>query len=319
MLYNRLVSTSAEESMLVAGEWRGSGDGSRFEVTDPATGDVVGSVPDACDGDVRATIDAAGAALEDWRSAPAVERARLLRRSADLIRERTDRIAAVMTAEQGKPDGSRRRGRVRGRVLRVVCRRGRASPHGVIVATEGFGNNHIDWAHAIGAILRHGTPTVGVTWAARQGKLVVGSEYLVALVETNRSADGRETLRLGENTATAADADRAVAMLRTFIAGIDIDRAPAEWDPAVIAEPERETEAGDGGLCEHLRSEIPVPQLVTPPLAPLKVPLSETRIALISAAGPLVVGDQPFKPAGDSTFRERYFFPGALFYDVLFY
>jgi D-proline reductase (dithiol) PrdA len=180
-----------------------------------------------------------------------------------------------------------------------------ASPHGVIVATEGFGNNHIDWAHAIGAILRHGTPTVGVTWAARQGKLVVGNEYLVALVETNRSSDGRETLRVGENTMRAADADRAIAMLRTFIAGIDIDAAPTEWDPAVIAENQRKVaEADEGGLCEHLRSEIAVAQLVTSPLAPLRVPLSDARIALISAAGPLVVGDQPFKPAGDSTFRE---------------
>jgi D-proline reductase (dithiol) PrdA len=175
----------------------------------------------------------------------------------------------------------------------------------VIVATEGFGNNHIDWAHAIGAILRHGTPTVGVTWAARQGRLVVGNEDLVALVETNRSAHGRETLRIGENTATSADADRAVAMLRTFIAGIDIDRAPVEWDPAVIADNQRQVaEAGAGGLCERLRSEIAVPQLLTPPLAPLRVPLSEARIALISAAGPFVRGDRPFKPAGDSTFRE---------------
>lgn len=88
--------------MLVADEWRENGR-ARFDVTDPATGEIVGSVPDATDGDVLAAIDAAAKAFGSWRSAPAIERARLLRRCADLVRDRTDRIAAVMTAEQGKP------------------------------------------------------------------------------------------------------------------------------------------------------------------------------------------------------------------------
>ena len=79
--------------------------GARFDVTDPATGEVVGSVPDAGAEDVRAAIDAASAAFEPWRGLAAIERARILRRSADLIRERKGEIAAVMTAEQGKPLG----------------------------------------------------------------------------------------------------------------------------------------------------------------------------------------------------------------------
>ena len=108
-------------------------------------------------------------------------------------------------------------------------------PDGVIVATEGFGNNHIDWAHAIAGIVRHGVPAVGVTWAADQGRLVVGNEDLVALVEANGSASGRETLRLGENCATPAVADRAVTMLRSFAAGVDVLPAPAAWDAGVIA------------------------------------------------------------------------------------
>ncbi len=77
--------------------------GARFDVTDPATGEVVGSAPDAGAEDVQAAIDAASAAFEPWRGLAAIERARILRRSADLIRERKAEIAAVMTAEQGKP------------------------------------------------------------------------------------------------------------------------------------------------------------------------------------------------------------------------
>ena len=180
-----------------------------------------------------------------------------------------------------------------------------ASPEGVIVATEGFGNNHIDWSHAIAGILKYGVPTVGVTWSAEQGRLVFGNEYLVALVETNRSVDGRETLRVGENTATRAVAARAVSMLKTFVAGIDIAPPPAEWDPAVIDRNQAlADEAGVGGLADSLQSEIPVHTLQPPVLAELRVPVSQATIALVSAAGPYVFGDRPFRGAGDHTFRE---------------
>jgi succinate-semialdehyde dehydrogenase/glutarate-semialdehyde dehydrogenase len=97
------VAAGHDEQLLVGGRWVEAREGERFDVTDPATGEVVGSVPDAGESDVRAAIDAASAAFEAWRSVAAIERARILRRSADLIRERKDEIAAVMTAEQGKP------------------------------------------------------------------------------------------------------------------------------------------------------------------------------------------------------------------------
>ncbi len=95
--------TGHDEQLLIGGTWVDARDGARFDVTDPATGEVVGSVPNAGVEDVQAAIDAAAGALEGWRSRAAIERARILRRSADLIRERKDEIAAVMTAEQGKP------------------------------------------------------------------------------------------------------------------------------------------------------------------------------------------------------------------------
>jgi succinate-semialdehyde dehydrogenase/glutarate-semialdehyde dehydrogenase len=97
------VVTGKDEQLLIGGEWIAAGSGERFDVTNPATGEVVGSMPDAAQDDVEAAIDAAANALDGWKSLAAVERARVLRRSADLIRERRDEIAAVMTAEQGKP------------------------------------------------------------------------------------------------------------------------------------------------------------------------------------------------------------------------
>ncbi len=98
-----VAATGVDELLLIDGEWVEAADGARFDVTDPATGDLVGSVPNAGEADVRAAIDAAAAALNGWKALPAIERARILRRSADLMRERKAEIALVMTSEQGKP------------------------------------------------------------------------------------------------------------------------------------------------------------------------------------------------------------------------
>jgi succinate-semialdehyde dehydrogenase / glutarate-semialdehyde dehydrogenase len=97
------VITGKDDQLLIGGQWVPAGSEDRFDVTNPATGEVVGTVPDGSEEDVRAAIDAAADALDGWKSLPAIERARILRRSADVIRERKDDIAAVMTAEQGKP------------------------------------------------------------------------------------------------------------------------------------------------------------------------------------------------------------------------
>jgi succinate-semialdehyde dehydrogenase/glutarate-semialdehyde dehydrogenase len=97
------VAAGIDERLLIGGEWVEAQDGRRFDVTDPATGEVVGTVPDAGEAEVRAAIDAADAAFGDWKSLPAIERGRILRRAADTIRERKAEIGAVMTAEQGKP------------------------------------------------------------------------------------------------------------------------------------------------------------------------------------------------------------------------
>ena len=97
------VITGQDEQLLIGGKWVDAGGGKRFDVTNPATGEVVGSVPNGSASDVQAAIAAAAAALDDWKAMPAIARARILRRSADLMRERKDEIAATMTAEQGKP------------------------------------------------------------------------------------------------------------------------------------------------------------------------------------------------------------------------
>jgi len=92
-----------DEQLLIGGTWTDATGGARFDVTDPGSGATVGSVPNATEGDIKAAIDAAAAALPGWRSTPALQRARILRKAADLMRERALDIATCMTSEQGKP------------------------------------------------------------------------------------------------------------------------------------------------------------------------------------------------------------------------
>ncbi len=97
------IANTHDEHLLIGGSWVEAAGGGRFDVTNPATGEIVGSVPNATQADVVAAIDAAAAALPAWRTSTALSRARILRKSADLIRNRADAIATVMTSEQGKP------------------------------------------------------------------------------------------------------------------------------------------------------------------------------------------------------------------------
>ncbi|MCX4246520.1 NAD-dependent succinate-semialdehyde dehydrogenase [Paraliomyxa miuraensis] len=88
---------------LIAGEWVGAPTGATFPVTDPATDDVVAEVPRGGAEHARAAIDAAAAALPGWRALTAADRARPLRRLAELMVEQRERLARLMTREQGKP------------------------------------------------------------------------------------------------------------------------------------------------------------------------------------------------------------------------
>src|SRR5947209_14501443 len=85
------------------GSWVDADSGETFEVIDPADGSVGGSVPRMGAAEARRAIEAAARALPGWRSLLARDRARIMRRWADLMLERQEDLAALLTAEQGKP------------------------------------------------------------------------------------------------------------------------------------------------------------------------------------------------------------------------
>ena len=87
----------------INGHWKDARSGAVIDVTNPADGSVLGGVPDLAREEITAAIEAADAALPAWRARTAGQRATLLRRWHDLIMANQSDLAAIMTAEQGKP------------------------------------------------------------------------------------------------------------------------------------------------------------------------------------------------------------------------
>lgn len=87
----------------VDGEWVDADTGDALDVRNPATGDIVGTIPNMGAVEARRAVEAASAAFQTWRNVLAKDRGLLLRKWFDLIIENADDLAAILTAEQGKP------------------------------------------------------------------------------------------------------------------------------------------------------------------------------------------------------------------------
>ena len=107
------------------------------------------------------------------------------------------------------------------------------NPDGVIITTEGFGNNHIDFGSHHEQVGLRGIPVVGMSFCAVQGALVTGNEYMVAMVDNNKSRQGIENEILENNTLCQEDAIRALAMLKNQMAGEEIKAPERKWNPNV--------------------------------------------------------------------------------------
>ncbi len=87
----------------VAGEWIGADSGGSFPVTNPARGDVICTVPDLGEAEVTRAIEAAHAAQKGWAAKTGKERSAVLRKWYELMVANADDLAAILTAEMGKP------------------------------------------------------------------------------------------------------------------------------------------------------------------------------------------------------------------------
>jgi len=87
----------------IAGNWTASAEGRILEVVNPATEEVIGTLARAGVADLDAALAAAATGFAMWRETSAFERSKVMRRAAELVRERSEAIATLMTMEQGKP------------------------------------------------------------------------------------------------------------------------------------------------------------------------------------------------------------------------
>ncbi|MBT8070503.1 MAG: NAD-dependent succinate-semialdehyde dehydrogenase [Gammaproteobacteria bacterium] len=87
----------------INGQWCDANDGNRFDVSNPATGKVIATVPDMGAEETRAAIEAANIAWPAWRSKTAKERAGILRKLYFLMMENQEDLARILTSECGKP------------------------------------------------------------------------------------------------------------------------------------------------------------------------------------------------------------------------
>lgn len=92
-----------DTQLFIDGQWQDASDGKTLPVVNPATGQEIGRVAHAGTKDLDRALAAAQKGFETWRDQTAIERARIMRTAANLVRERADDIAAMLTAEQGKP------------------------------------------------------------------------------------------------------------------------------------------------------------------------------------------------------------------------
>lgn len=89
--------------MYIKGEWLDALSGASFDVSNPATGEIIGTTPDGAAGDASLAVTAAHDAFPRWSQSTAYERSRILYRAWELMTERSEDLAQLMTTEQGKP------------------------------------------------------------------------------------------------------------------------------------------------------------------------------------------------------------------------
>ena len=89
--------------LYIDGQWRAAASGATFAVTDPATGKVLDHVADGGAADARAAIEAAARAFDGWAGLTAYQRSEKLYAAHQLMLERREDLAKLMTSEQGKP------------------------------------------------------------------------------------------------------------------------------------------------------------------------------------------------------------------------
>lgn len=96
------IDLKVPTDLFIGGRWRGSSNGETFDVTDPATGNVIAQVANGTTDDALAAVEAAHSVMQDWKSTAPRERAEILRCTWELMTENADALSELIVREMGK-------------------------------------------------------------------------------------------------------------------------------------------------------------------------------------------------------------------------
>ncbi|EKO1912349.1 D-proline reductase (dithiol) proprotein PrdA [Clostridium botulinum] len=130
---------------------------------------------------------------------------------------------------------------------------------GAFVTTEGFGNNHIDFASHVEQIGMRGIPCVAFSFCAVQGALVVGNKYMKYMIDNNKSEGGIENEVLECNTLCPEDAIRGVEMLKAAMVGEDVKKPERAWNANVKENNLELIEKAENVKIERVLNETSIP------------------------------------------------------------
>ena len=154
--------------MYIDGQWCDAADGKRYDVINPATEGVVAQVAFGTRADCQRAIAAASKAMPAWMKLTAYDRAKVLKKTADLMRDRADQLARTMTLEQGKPLAE-----AKGEVLHSAdtfewfAEEGKRA-YGQVIPNSAPGKRHLTLKHPVGVVGAIGPWNFPITLQARK-------------------------------------------------------------------------------------------------------------------------------------------------------
>src|SRR5262245_49502340 len=146
------TASKTSKKMLIDGKWCDSDSGRTLGVINPATEDVIADVAYGGKAETRRALEAAQRAMPAWMKATPYERAKVLKKTADLMRERADTIARTLTTEQGKPVAE-----AKAEVLHSAdtfewfAEEGKRA-YGQVIPNSAPGKRHITVKHPVGVV-----------------------------------------------------------------------------------------------------------------------------------------------------------------------
>ena len=158
----------SHRQMVINGEWVGAASGKTLAVENPATEETIAEVAFGTRDDCKRAIAAASAALPAWSKLTPYDRAKVLKKTADLMRERADALARTMTMEQGKPLAE-----ARGEVMHSAdtfewfAEEGKRA-YGQVIPPSNAAKRHLTIKHPVGVVGAIGPWNFPITLQARK-------------------------------------------------------------------------------------------------------------------------------------------------------